>query len=428
MAANKPKIVLIGAGSASFGIGTVRDIVQSPELVGGTLVLVDINRQSVRDIASLARMMVEATGCGITVTATADRTEALPDADFVVVSIERDRERLWGLDFQVPLQHGMKQVTGENGGPGGLFHSLRNIPPLLDIARDVERLCPQALLINFTNPMSRICLALARHTSVNFIGLCHGVHNHRYRLAQIMDHPAEDMVPFAAGINHFTWILELRSKATGEDLYPLLRRRLANYDPTFLPLNRYLFERVGFFPSPKCDHPGEYLAWAWQFTGLKGPDLTGGERYRNELWQRIGRILAGTETLGNLATMRSGERAVDIMCAMAGGKGGYEWAVNIPNRGHIENLPDGAIVEVPATVTASGIHGVHVGALPEGAAVPLRQQIAVQDLVVEAAVTGSRQVALQAMLADPVVQDARAGETVLEELLRLEADYLPQFA
>lgn len=428
MGARTVKIVLIGAGSASFGLGTLRDIVQSPELTGSQVALVDLNRQAVQDIARLAQMMSDAVGAELSIMATTERQEALPGADFVIVSIERDRERLWQLDFQVPVKHGIKQVLGENGGPGGLFHSLRNIPPLLAIARDMERLCPQALMVNFSNPMSRLCLALARYTHVSFVGLCHGVHNHRTRLGQIMDYDAADMVPLAAGINHFTWILELHSGSTGEDLYPLLRERSATYDPSFLPLSRYLFEKVGLFPSPGCDHAGEYLGWAWQFVGLKGPDLEGSERYRNQLWERIGRLLGGKEELGDLVTRRSGERAVDIISAMASGKGGYEWAVNLPNRGHIENLPDGVIVEVPATVSAGGIHGVHVGALPEGAAVPLRQQAAVQDLVVEAGVTGSRQVALQALLADPVVQDARAAEVVLDELLAALADYLPQFA
>ena len=427
MSSRPTKIVLIGAGSASFGLGTVRDIVQSPELRGSTLALVDINGQAVSTMAELAKRLSAAAGADLSVTCTTERREALSGADFVVVSIERERERLWRLDFQVPLKHGIEQVEGENGGPGGLFHSLRNIPPVLGIARDMEELCPEALLINFTNPMSRICLALAQHSRVRFVGLCHGVHNHRYRLGQIMCYDAEDMVPTAAGINHFTWILELRSKRTGEDLYPLLREREPGFDPTYLPLNRYLFHQFGLFPSPSDDHPGEYLAWAWEFCGLGGYDFEAGERYRNELWARIERILSGQEDMGELVTRRSGERAVDIMGALASGKGGYEWAVNIPNRGHIENLPDGCIVEVPAVVSPRGIMGVHVGELPEGAAVPLRQQVAVQELVVEAAVTGDRRTALHAMLADPVVKSARAAEQVLDELLRLEADYLPQF-
>ena len=355
-------------------------------------------------------------------------SQVLPGACFVVISIERERERLWKLDFEVPLKHGIKQVTGENGGPGGLFHSLRNIPPLLDIAHDMERFCPEAWLINFSNPMSRLCLALAKHSRVKFVGLCHGVHNHRYRIGRIMGHEPLDLSPRAAGINHFTWILDLRSVSSGEDLYPALRRAEAAYDPTYMPLNRYLFHEYGFFPSTSDDHPGEYIPWAWEFTGLKGPDLTGGAKYRDELWARVERILAGQEPIEPLLSNRSGERAVDIISAMVTDQTTYEMAVNIANRGHISNLPDGCIVEVPAMVGGWGVKGVSVGALPEACAGLLRPQVGVQELVVEAAMTGNRQVALLALLADPVVQSAKAAEAALDELLRLEAAYLPQFA
>jgi len=298
---------------------------------------------------------------------------------------------------------------------------------VLDIAHDMERLCPGALLINFSNPMSRICLALARHSGVPFVGLCHGIHNHRPRLARLMDADPLDIEPKAAGINHFTWILDLRSKSTGEDLYPRLRQAVRTYDPTYLPLDRYLFDKFGLFPSPCDDHPGEYLAWAWQFYGLKGYDFDVEVRARNDLWARIERILAGQEPIEPLLGNRSGERAVDIIRAIATNQPSYELAVNITNSGHIANLPAGCIVEVPALVAAWGVKGLNVGELPEGCALLLRTQVGLQDLVVQAAVSGDRRVALEAMLADPVVQDAQAAERALDELLQLEAAYLPQF-
>jgi alpha-galactosidase len=428
LATCRPKIVLIGAGSASFGLGVLRDVVQSPELRGSTLALVDINEEAVATIADLAQRLSDAAGAELVIEHTTERRDALRDARFVVVAIERERERLWRLDFDVPNTYGIRQVTGENGGPGGLFHSLRMIPPVLAIARDMEQICPEALLINYTNPMSRICLALSRHTTLQFVGLCHGIHNHVPRLARIMDMDAADIEPKAAGINHITWILDLRRKSTGEDLYPRLRETCRSYDPTYLPLDRYLFERYGLFPSPSDDHPAEYLPYAWEFCGLRGPDLEGGASYRDNLWARIHRILAGEEPVAGLLTKRSGERAVDIMVSVVTARNGYEWAVNIPNRGHIANLPDGCIVEVPAVVSSWGTRGLNVGALPDGIAALLRTQVAVQELVVEAAVTGDRQIALQALLADPVVQSAKAAEQTLDELLRLEADYLPQFA
>lgn len=428
MAYRPSKVVLIGAGSASFGLGSLRDFVQTPELKGSTLALVDINEQAVKTMARLAERMSQAAGAEIKVVATTDRREVLPGADFVIVSIERERERLWKLDFEVPLKHGIRQVYGENGGPGGMFHSLRNIPPLLDIAHDMERLCPNALMLNFSNPMSRLCLALARYTKIQFVGLCHGVHNHMPRLSLITGVEYTELEPRAAGINHFTWILDLRRRSNGEDLYPLLREAVKTYDPTYLPLDRYLFDKYGLFPSPSDDHPGEYLSFAWEFVGLKGYDLEISIRNRDEQWAYINRILSDMEPIDDLVTHRSGERAADIMAAVVSGRNVYELAVNIPNRGHITNLPDGCIVEVPAVVSSWGVKGLNVGALPEGIAALLRSQVGVQELVVEAAVTGDRKLALQALLADPVVDSAKAAEATLDELLRLEADYLPQFA
>jgi alpha-galactosidase len=389
---------------------------------------VDINEQAVKTMAQLAERMSQAAGADIKVLATTDRCEVLPGADFVIVSIEREREQLWKLDFEVPLKHGIRQVYGENGGPGGMFHSLRNIPPLLDIAHDMERLCPNALMLNFSNPMSRLCLALARYTKIQFVGLCHGVHNHMSRLSLITGVESTELEPRAAGINHFTWILDLRRRSNGEDLYPLLREAVKTYDPTYLPLDRYLFDKYGLFPSPSDDHPGEYLSFAWDFVGFKGYDLEISIGKRDEQWAYINRILSDTEPIDDLVTHRSGERAADIMAAVVSGRNVYELAVNIPNRGHITNLPDGCIVEVPAVVSSWGVKGLNVGALPEGIAALLRPQVGVQELVVEAAVTGDRKLALQALLADPVVDSAKAAEATLDELLRLQADYLPQFA
>jgi len=168
-----PKIVLIGAASVIFGPTTIRDLLLSPALQGSEIVLVDIAGEGLEPVLHFAERLNEVLGRECRISATADRRQALPGADFVVVSVAVDRERTWKLDFEIPLRHGVRHVLGENGGPGGLSHSLRNIPLLLDIARDIEALAPRAWVINFTNPMSRLCSALARHTRLRFVGLCH---------------------------------------------------------------------------------------------------------------------------------------------------------------------------------------------------------------------------------------------------------------
>ncbi len=421
------KTTIIGAGSASFGLGSLRDAVRQQELRGSTLVLVDLDPEALDRMARLAQLMSEAAGARLKIQATTDRRKALRGADFVVTAFAVNRDALWKLDYQVPLKHGIKQVNGENGGPGGLFHTLRNVPIILGIARDMEELCPDALLINFSNPESRLCMAVDRYTSIRAIGLCHGIHGQLGQLSRVMGVPCENLDCKAAGLNHFTWIQDLRLKDTGKDAYPLLREKLADFDPAFEPFQRYLFQRFGLYPSPGDNHSGEYVAWAWEF-GVRGWDFEAGARYREEQAKRIEALLSGSESVKKLVTRPSGERAFPIIGGILSNSNHLELAVNIPNNGCIPNLPADAIVEVPAVISGAGVQGLRVDPLPEGIAALCNTQVEVQRLAVDAAVLGSRELALQALLADPVVQSYSAAEKTLDELLALEAEYLPQFA
>jgi alpha-galactosidase len=422
-----PKIVLIGAASGSFGPPMVADAVLTPEVRGARLVLVDLDADRLTVVQKVAERLSEACGADLTIEATTDRRAALPGADFVIVSVAVRRFELWRQEFEIPLRHGIRQVLGENGGPGGLFHALRNIPLLLSIGRDVEELAPQALLINFTNPLSRICLALHRATRLRWVGLCHGIGMGVRSVARITGLDPDLIVPRAAGINHFTWMLTLTHRQTGEDLYPLLRQRHAVYDPSFQPLSRALFERIGLYPSPSDDHIGEYLPFAWEYCGLEGYDFAEAERRRAARWQELVAIAEGRRPVDRREIRPSGELAFPIIAGILSNTPRYLDAVNLPNDGHIANLPKGAIVEVPGVATADGVHGLAMGELPPAVVGWIQAQLAVQELVVEAALTGSRQVALQALLADPVVDSVRAAERVLDELLALERAYLPQF-
>ena len=432
------KIVLIGAGSVSFGTGTLCDLFAArEELKGSTVALVDVNPEALRVMAQVARRMNEATGEPFVIEATADRRQALPGARFVIISVAVKRNERWRLDFHIPLKHGVKQVLGENGGPGGLFHAMRNVPIVLDICHDVERLCPDALVLNFTNPEGRLCLAASRYTGLQFVGLCHGIGMAQTTIGQALDLPPEEIDPQAAGLNHFTWVLDLRHKSTGADLYPAFRRAMAekNVETVGVPgeyqwgvrLCRYLMETFGYFPSPSDDHVGEYLAYAWEYCGLEGYDFDAAERGGEELWQRLQGWAGGQEPVDGLLAQRSGERAAPIIVGVLGNTHQYELAVNVPNAGLISNLPEWAIVEVPATVDAAGVHGVHVGPLPEPIAALCRTQIAVIDRVVEAGVHGDRNAALEALLLDPVVTSISQAEAILGEMLEVHRDFLPQF-
>ena len=421
------KVVIIGAASASFGPGSLRDAIQMKELRGSTLVLVDLNEESLSWVTRLSQRMNEEADAGLVIRSTTDRREALREADFVITSVAVKRDELWKQDWAIPIKHGIRQVLGENGGPGGLSHALRNIPLILEICRDMEELCPDAYLINFSNPESRIVMAVQKYTSIKAVGLCHGVYMGRDRVAGIMGRRGEELDVKAAGVNHLQWLLDIRDKETGADLYPFLRQREAELGETHDPLTRALFRHFGFWPSPSDDHVGEYLAYAHEKTGLHGYDFAGADRGREEMWRWVRSLADGERELGDLLTQPSGEGAFTIIRAIVQNRNEYVLAVNIVNNGAITNLPPDAIVEVPALVSGFGIQGLTMGELPMGIAALCNMQVAVQRLVVEAAVHGDKQLAMQALLVDPVVDSMEAAENTLDELLDVHRVYLPRF-
>ena len=423
------KIVLVGAGSVSFGTGTLCDLFGAHEaLSGSTLALVDTDPQALERMMRVARRMNEALGGPFILQAATDRTEVLSGARFVIIAVAVQRNARWRLDFEIPLKHGAKQVLGENGGPGGLFHAMRNIPIILDICRDIERLCPDALVLNFSNPEGRLCLAATRYTALQVVGLCHGIGMAQHATSEALGLPIADTDPKAAGLNHFTWILDLRHAKTGEDLYPALRQAVAQWQGDDLRLTRFMMDTFGYWPSCSDDHIGEYLSYAWETCGLEGYDFDAADRHAAQLAAELDRWGRGEASIEELLQRRSGEIAVSIITGVLGNTHQYELAVNVPNRGLIPNLPDWAVVEVPATVDASGVHGVAVGPLPEPIAALCRTQIAVIDRVVEAGVHGDRTAALQALLLDPVISSISQAEAILDELLDVHKDLLPQFA
>jgi alpha-galactosidase len=457
------KVVIVGAGSAIFGLKTLATLVRSPQMRGGTLGLVDLNGDGLALVAALARRLSGEWDAGLTVESSTRREEVLPGADFVIVAIEvGPREGTWQRDWEIPLQFGVRQPYGENGGPGGLAHTLRQVPEMLAIARDMERLCPDAWLINFTNPVPRLCLAVSRYTRIKNVGLCHQI-NEAYMMAGVAlgerygvqvpagissnAHPdvwpmagqvARQMRRFvdvkAAGLNHFTWILDLRERQTGEDLYPAFRDAMMALPRDFEPLTRAVFQAAGLCPVPGDSHLAEYLPWMhdpqtrpWEKYNLFLYDWKRAGQDRDRQWQAIEYMALGGAPVDGLKEAES-EGAIEIVEGLAGGGEVYREAVNIPNDGHIRNLPEGAIVEVPALVSGWGIRGLNAGALPEFVAELCRREIAVAGLAVDAAALGDRQTALQALLLDPVLDDMDTAAAILDAYLQEYAAYLPQFS
>jgi len=423
----KPKIVIIGAGSVIFGLNCIRDAFVNRELWGSEIVLVDIDAAAVERMSKAAQRINRELGAGSNVWHTTDRREALPGADFVIVSVAVDRIPMWKLDFAVPRKYGIRHVLGENAGPGAVFHTLRNIPIILDICRDVEMLCPNALLINFTNPESRICMAIQKYTKVKAVGLCHQIRAGIRIVAKMIGRHPDDIDVKAWGLNHFTWMHDIRDKRTGEDLLPLFREKEKSYDPEYEKLSRFLFRRFGLFPASGDGHLGEFFPYAHEMMKDEGYDYERYEKRRNDGIRLVEGIGDGSVPLDENVMSPSGERAFDIIKGIVFNTNQVLESVNVPNNGLISNLPADAIVEVPAVVSGGGVRGIALGELPAGIASLCQTQINVQKLVVEAGVTGNKDLVLQAMLVDPNVPSANAALRIYEELMEHNKPYLRQF-
>jgi len=267
----KLKIALIGAGSRDFGPSMVRDIVLTESLFRYDieLVLMDIIPKHLINIEAYSRKITDQLKRKISIISTTDLTIALKDADYVISAIEVDRYKYWTIDFHIPRKYGFKQIYGENGGVGGIFHALRNIPPILNIAHQMEELCPNGMLVNFSNPEQKVIEAISRLSKINAVGLCHGIFIGIEQISALLDTKEEDLQVTSCGMNHFTFFQAIKNKQTGEDLYPLLSSTIKDLDPLTnwheIALGRVLFNLYGLWPSPGTNHYGEYLPWAQEF-------------------------------------------------------------------------------------------------------------------------------------------------------------------
>jgi len=419
---NKTKIVFIGASSMSFGLSMLRDIFSSDELRGSTLTLVGRNAQTLAKMTELARLLNAKSGAGLIVEQTTDRRAAFDGAGFVVNAAAIDRNRLWKLDWEVPRKYGIRHTLGENGGPGGLMFTLRTLPLVFDLVREMQELCPQALFLNFSNPENRIILALGKYSPIRALGLCHGIFMGQGDVARIMGLPYEEIEVWGAGLNHSQCLLQIRHRATGEDLYPLLRAKEKDYDASYAPLTRRLFRAFGYWMTCSDDHLGEYLAYGWE-GGEHGYDFAADERGRVEFGNALDRVLAGAPVPADWLTP-SGERGAAAIGGILHNKKRVLESGIVVNQGTIPNLPADAAVEVPVMADAAGIHPISLGPLPDAIAKLLGIQVSVQQLAVEAAVHASKEIALQALLIDPVVNSASAAVKLLDELWEANRPYI----
>ncbi len=419
---NRTKIVFLGASSMSFGLNMLRDIFSTDELRGSTLTLVGRNPATLSKMTELAKLLNAKSGAGLVIEQTTDRRAAFDGAGFVVNATAIDRNRLWQLDFAIPRKYGIRHTLGENGGPGGLFFTLRTLPLVFDFVREMEELCPRALFINFSNPESRIILALGKYSPVRALGLCHGIFMGQADVARIVGLPYERVEVWGAGINHFQCLLQIRDRATGEDLYPRLREREQEYDCKFAPLTRRLFRAFGYWMTCSDEHLGEYLAYGWE-GGEHGYDFAADERRRAQFAAQRERVLAGAPLPPEWLTP-SGERGAAAIGGIIHDRKRVLESGIVVNRGVIENLSADAAVEVPVMADAAGIHPLSLGPLPDPIARLIAIQVNVQELAVEAAVRASKEIALQALLIDPVINSAAAAVKLLDELWEVNRPYI----
>jgi alpha-galactosidase len=428
------------------------DILSFPELSSSTIVLHDINEERLRTSEIVGHKIVETLGVSATIEATTDRRAALAGANYVITMFQVGGYKpSTVIDFEIPKKFGLEQTIADTLGVGGIMRGLRTIPVMLDICRDMEELCPDALLLNYVNPMSMLCWAISRASAIKTIGLCHSVQHTAHQLAEDLGIDAETIEYRCAGINHMAFYLEFQQRIGSQvtDLYPRIAERanvfpmptrgdVERSDGGFDGLSdavRYeMFKRLGYFVTESSEHFSEYVPWF-----IKGgrPDLL--DRYGiplDEYPRRCERQIEGWESLRN--RLENPDARLRVVQSMEYGSGiihsretGVARTVygNVPNRGIISNLPDDCCVEVPCVVDASGITPVTIGALPPHLAALMQTNINVQSLTVEAALTGKREHVYHAAMFDPHTAaelDLDQIWSLVDELLDAHRGMIPE--
>jgi alpha-galactosidase len=420
-----PKIAFVGAGSAVFTRNLVGDILSLPELRDSTtFALMDIDAERLRTAEIVAGRLVDAHGAGARVEATQDRRAALDGADYVVTSFQVGGYKpSTVVDFEVPKRYGLRQTIADTLGVGGIMRGLRTIPVLLDVCRDIEEVSPDALLLNYVNPMAMLCWAVAEASPVRTVGLCHSVQHTAGEVAADLGLNAAELDYHVAGINHLAFFLRLEHD--GRDLYPAL----AEVTPPDTNRVRYeLLKHFGYFVTESSEHFAEYVPW---FIKHGREDLIERfnvplDEYPRRCERQLGKwdaLRADLENGGGISTERSDEYGADIIRACETGEP-YTFNGNVPNRFQdgllIDNLPADCCVEVPCIASAAGIEPQPAGTLPRQLAALMQTNINVQGLTVEAALTGRREAVHQAAMLDPHT----AAELSLEEIASLVDDLL----
>jgi alpha-galactosidase len=432
-----PKVTFMGAGSTVFAYEIITDLFCTPGLTGGTIGLVDIDAERLELAHQITEKAVALSGQNWTVEASTNRMDVLPGTDYLVNTIEVAGLANVRYDFDIPMKYGINQCIGDTIGPGGIFKALRTVPAWLDILEDTETVAPGAFVLNYTNPMSIMCLAGTRISDLPMVGLCHSVQGTSKQLARYMDIPYEELQFRCGGINHLAWFTELTRD--GEDLYPLLREKAQ--DPAIYELDPVRFEMMlhfGKFVTESSGHFSEYVPYF-----RKRPDLI--EKYARKgylgetgfyannwpTWrarsaERIRNMLSGEE---EIVIKRGHEYASYIIEAIEFDKPTVIYG-NVPNTGLIDNLPQDGLVEVKCLVDGNGLQPTHFGYLPTQLAALDNAHMTVHELVVTAILEEDREAAVHALMLDPLTAAVCSPAEIrqlFDEMAEAEAAYLPEW-
>jgi alpha-galactosidase len=427
----KPTIVIVGAGSVEFTRELLGDILSFPELGSVRIVLHDIDVERLETAEAIARATAHAAGAQPEVVASTDRRRAVDGADYVINVIQVGMHEATVRDFEIPAKYGLNQTIADTIGVGGIFRGLRTFPVLADIARDMEQVCPDAWLLNYTNPMA-MNVTFLHHIAprLKVLGLCHSVYWTMVGLCDLVDVPYDDVSYWSAGVNHQAWVL--RWERGGRDLYPLLDQRIASDAELRRRVRVDMYRRLGYYPTETSEHSSEYVPWY-----LRHPDEV--DRLRIDVgeyvsiseanlaeYSRVRAELADTETLP--IDNGSTEYAPQAIHSMETGTTRVISA-NVVNDGLITNLPDGVAVEVPTMLDALGAHPMAVGDLPPQCAALNRGFLGPVDLTVRAAVGGDPRLVRAAAMVDPNTAATLTVDQIWElcdELTTAHGDLLPE--
>jgi alpha-galactosidase len=441
------KITLIGAGSVVFTRNLCSDILLTPALQGSTIALMDIDPARLAQARDLVQAIIDHRGLKAQVEATTDRREAVQGADYVITTFQQGGLDAYAIDIEIPQRYGVEQCVGDTLGPGGVFRALRTIPVLIDLCYDMDDVAPDALLINYVNPMAANCWAVATATGRPHVGLCHSVQGTSEMLAGWIDVPYDEVVILCAGINHQAWFLDFR-RGKEEDLYPLIwqaieRPEVYAQEPVRIEMMKYF----GYFVTESSGHASEYMPYFRKSAHMVNEDLV--PRFKDQVnhWFDFGRtggylrhciarfkeaqkeyqeLLEGVRDMPDKRTHEYGSYIIEAVETNRP----IRINGNVPNWGLIDNLPVGCCVEVPCLVDGNGIQPTSVGSLPTQLAALNRTNVNVQELIVEAALTGDTEAVHHAVMLDPLtaaVCTLPQIRDMVNEMLEAQGRWLPQF-